>query len=87
MVLGSITATYPQTAGCQTYTFEKTATVEVVDPTAASVSTFTPLPEANITLVAGTLLDGSIVAGGGAECGGAASIPYIYFLKALPVPR
>lgn len=86
LVLGGITASYPQTAGCQTYIFEKTATVEVIDPTAGSVSAFTPLPEPNITLVAATLLDGSIVAGGGAQCGGAASLPYIYFLKALPRP-
>jgi len=33
-------------------------------------------------------LDGSIVAAGGAQCGGGMAYPYFYFLKGMvPVPK
>ena len=48
------------------------------------VAPFASLPQKNFVMSAVTTLDGSVVAAGGAPCGGGAAYPYFYFLKGEP---
>ncbi|HEX7604141.1 MAG TPA: hypothetical protein VF316_21130 [Polyangiaceae bacterium] len=78
---------HPASYGCQSNTFPTTKAVDVVDGTAGTVAPFPALNDANMELVAATLLDGSILIGGGAPCGGAGAYPYVYFLQSVPPPN
>lgn len=72
---------------CSVNTFVITSGVERIDALAGAVTSFDPLPEKNFVMSATTLLDGSVVAAGGAPCGGAAAYPYFYFLQGTPPPK
>ena len=87
MVAAGVAAPYPATYGCQSDTFPTTNAVDVIDPKAGTVAPFPTLNDDNMELVATTLLDGSILIGGGAACGGAGAYPYVYFLKSVPPPN
>lgn len=87
MVAGGVMAAYPATYGCQVDTFPTTKAVDVVDPALGSVAPFPPINDNNMELVATTLVDGSILIGGGAACGGAGAYPYVYFLQSVPPPN
>jgi hypothetical protein len=87
MVAAGVQAAYPATYGCQSDTFPTTKAVDVIDAKAGTVAPFPPLGDDNMELVATTLLDGSILIGGGAACGGAGAYPYVYFLKSIPPPN
>ena len=87
MVAAGVDAPYPVTYGCQSDTFPTTKAVDVINPTAGTVAPFPALNDDNMELVATTLLDGSILIGGGAPCGGAGAYPYVYFLKSIPPPN
>lgn len=87
MVAGGVQAPYPISYGCQSNTFPTTDAVDVVDAAGGNVSAFPPLSDPNMELVAATLLDGSIIVGGGAPCGGAGAYAYVYFLKSVPPPN
>ncbi|HEY1960225.1 MAG TPA: IPT/TIG domain-containing protein [Polyangiaceae bacterium] len=87
MVAAGVAAPYPATYGCQSDTFPTTNAVDVVDPKAGTVAPLPALNDDNMELVATTLLDGSILIGGGAACGGAGAYPYVYFLKSVPGPN
>ncbi len=87
MVAAGVAAPYPVTYGCQSNTFPTTSAVDVVDAAKSLVTPFPAIQENNMELVAATLLDGSILIGGGAPCGGAGAYPYVYFLQGLPAPN
>ena len=87
MVGAGVNGNYPITYGCQSNTFPTTDAVDVIDPTTGKTSSFPPINDHNMELVATTMLDGSIVIGGGAPCGGAGSYAYVYFLKSIPPPN
>jgi len=87
MVAAGVDAPYPATYGCQSDTFPTTKAVDVIEPVAGTVAPFPALNDLNMELVATTLLDGSILIGGGAPCGGAGAYPYVYFLKSIPPPN
>ena len=87
MVAAGVAGNYPASYGCQSNTFPTTKAVDVVDGTAGTVAPFPALNDANMELVAATLLDGSILIGGGAPCGGAGAYPYVYFLQSVPPPN
>ncbi len=87
MVAAGVDGTYPITYGCQSDTFPTTSAVDSIDEPTGNVVAFPPLNDKNMELVATTLLDGSILVGGGAPCGGAGAYPYIYFLKSVPPPN
>jgi hypothetical protein len=87
MVAAGVAAPYPATYGCQSNTFPTTNAVDVVDAAKSLVTPFPAIQENNMELVATTLLDGSILVGGGAPCGGAGAYPYVYFLQGLPAPN
>jgi hypothetical protein len=87
MVAAGVDAPYPVTYGCQSDTFPTTKAVDVIDAKLGTVAPFPPLNDDNMELVATTLLDGSILVGGGAACGGAGAYPYVYFLKSVPPPN
>jgi hypothetical protein len=72
---------------CSVNGFVLTSGVERVDPIAGTVTAFDPLPEKNFVMSGTTLLDGSVVAAGGAPCGGAQAFPYFYFLQGTPPPN
>lgn len=61
-----------------------TAGVERIDPVAAAIAPFDALPDAAMDLGAVTLLDGSVIAGGGEVCGGLPTHPYLYYLEGVP---
>lgn len=85
MVAAGIDEGYPQSWYCTNNTFPITNAVDRVDPISNTVSSFTPLPDPNMGLIATTLLDGSILVGGGSACGGAGAYPYLYFLESAPI--
>ena len=87
MVAAGVAGNYPVSYGCQSNTFPTTKAVDVVDVVAATVAPFPALNDTNMELVAATLLDGSILIGGGAPCGGAGAYPYVYFLESVPPPN
>jgi hypothetical protein len=87
MVAAGVAAPYPVTYGCQSDTFPTTNAVDVIDPKTGTVAPFPTLNDKNMELVAATLLDGSILIGGGAPCGGAGAYPYVYFLASIPPPN
>lgn len=78
-VLGGATTATGDCGGSSTWVL--TDMVERIDPVAGTIGTFDKLPEAAMDLGAVTLLDGSVIAGGGEVCGGAPTHPYLYFLK------
>ena len=84
IAMGGNTDPSPTRRSCSD-TFQVSATVDVIDPAANSVTAFAPLPEANWTLSAATLIDGSLIAAGGTTCGGAVSYPYLYFMQGTPI--
>jgi hypothetical protein len=85
-VIGGATGSFPIPYHCGDANRDLvTASVDRVDPAGGTVSTFPPLPEPNSYLVAATMLDGSVVAGGGAVCGANEPYPYLYFRQALPL--
>ncbi len=87
MVAGGIDASYPVSYSCLGNTFPTTDAVDTVDGAGGVVTPFPALNNKNMDIVAATLLDGSIIAGGGAPCGGAGAYPYVYFLKSIPPPN
>ncbi len=87
MVAGGVDAPYPTTYGCQSNTFPTTNAVDVVDGAGGNVTAFPTLKDNNMELVSATLLDGSIIVGGGAPCNGAGAYSYVYFLKSVPPPN
>lgn len=72
---------------CSVNSFVLTDGVERIDPAAKTVSAFDKLPEKNFVMSGATLHDGSVVAAGGAPCGGGNAYPYFYFLQGLPPPN
>jgi hypothetical protein len=87
MVAGGVDAAYPITYGCQSNTFPTTNAVDTIDPSSGHVVAFPALNDDNMELVAATLLDGSIIVGGGSPCNGAGAYPYVYFLQSIPPPN
>jgi hypothetical protein len=87
MVAAGVMGPYPITYGCQSDTFPTTNAVDTIEPVLGKVTPFPPLNDNNMELVATTLLDGSILVGGGAACGGAGAYPYVYFLNSIPPPQ
>jgi hypothetical protein len=63
------------------------ATVDQLDPVAGTVTAFAMLPNKNTEWVAVTLLDGSVLAVGGGECGAMEALPDIDFLPGAMVPH
>lgn len=61
-----------------------TDSVERIDPVASAITLFDKLPDSAMSLGAVTLLDGSVIAGGGEVCGGAPTHPYLYYLEGRP---
>jgi hypothetical protein len=86
MVAGGVDAAYPTTYACQSNTFPTTNAVDTVDATGV-VTAFPTLSDNNMELVSATLLDGSIIVGGGSPCNGAGAYPYVYFLQSIPPPN
>ena len=84
LVLGGEVGDQVLNPACSVNTFVLTDGVERIDPVAAAVTAFAALPEKNFVMSAATTLDGSVVAAGGAPCGGGAAYPYFYFLKGEP---
>ena len=85
MVAAGVDASYPKSWWCTGFDFPTTSAVDLIDPVTGSVAAFAPLPETNMELIATTLLDGSILVGGGAPCGGAGAYPYLYYLQSAPI--
>jgi hypothetical protein len=85
MVAAGVDDAYPSSWWCTGFTFPTTAAVDRVDPMSGTVSAFPALPDTNMGLVATALLDGSILIGGGAPCGGAGAYPYLYYLASAPI--
>ncbi len=81
LVLGGEVGNQVANPSCGANTFVLTDGVERIDPIAGKVTAFDSLPERNFVMSATTMLDGSIVAAGGAPCGGGAAYPYFYFLE------
>jgi hypothetical protein len=84
LVLGGEVGDQVLNPACAVNTFVLTDGVELIDPVAGQVTAFAALPEKNFVMSAATTLDGSVVAAGGAPCGGAEAYPYFYFLKGEP---
>ena len=85
VIAGGQTSTYGlSTTGCD-HVFPLSNSVEVVNPTTNLRSTLAPLPESNFELRGVSLFDGSMILAGGSQCGGAPSIPFVYFLKSAPI--
>ncbi len=78
-VLGGATTATGDCGGTSSWVL--TDMVERIDPQAETIGTFDALPDAAMDVGAVTLLDGSVIAGGGEVCGGAPTHPYLYFLK------
>lgn len=87
LVLGGEVGDQVLNPACSSNTFVLTDGVERIDPVAGVVSAFDKLPEKNFVMSAATTLDGSIVAAGGAPCGGGMAYPYFYFLKGKPAVK
>lgn len=87
LVLGGEIGSQVLNPACSANTFVLTDTVERIDTALGMVTSFQPLPEKNFVMSATTMLDGSIVAAGGAPCGGGSAYPYFYFLKGDPTPK
>ena len=85
LIIGGNTDTYPDTAACQSYMFQKTNAVQSVREDSGNILSMPPLPDPNMDLIAVTLLDGSVLAAGGSRCGGASAYPYVYFLQSEPL--
>ena len=88
LVLGGEVGNQVLNPACANDTFVLTDTVERIDALAGNVTMFDKLPEKNFVMSAVTTRDGSIVAAGGAPCGGGMAYPYFYFLKGMmPIPE
>jgi len=86
LVIGGATGSFPIPYTCGTVVDDHViAAVDQINPVSQTVTSFAPLPEPNSYLVAGTLLDGSVVAAGGALCGVGQPYPYLYFRPAPPI--
>jgi hypothetical protein len=86
LVLGGEVGDQVLNPACSANSFVLTDTVERIDPVAGTVTMFDKLPEKNFVMSAATTLDGSIVAAGGAPCGGGMAYPYFYYLKGTVPP-
>jgi hypothetical protein len=88
LVLGGDVGNDMKSPTCTMDSFTLTSNVERIDPIGGTVAKFDSLPEKNFVMSAATTLAGSIVAAGGAPCGGGDAFPYFYFLKGTsPVPK
>jgi hypothetical protein len=90
-VLGGLSGTGPLAYSCASAqdiaAFTFLASVEVLDPSKATVSAGPALPQVNASLRSAVLFDGTIVTGGGTPCGSKAmSYASVYYLQAPADP-
>jgi hypothetical protein len=87
LVIGGEVGKNVAVPACSLNSFTLTDGVERIDPVAGAVTAFDKLPEKNFVMSGATLQDGSVVAAGGAPCGGGDAYPYFYFLQGTPPPK